>query len=73
MAQNEERPNFVKLSGVQRLGVRVVSIGHFPAFYVVLVPLEYVSNIPPHSSYVTDICFVLFKKKEYKSMKLTMT
>ena len=42
----------------------VVSIGHFPAFYVVFVPLVYIPTILPHSSYVIDICFVLFKKKE---------
>ena len=30
----------------------VVSIGHFAAFYVVLVPLEYIPTIPPHSTYV---------------------
>ena len=30
----------------------VVSIGRFPAFYVVLVLLEYISSVPPHSSYV---------------------
>ena len=36
----------------------------FSCFYVILVPLEYVPSIPPHSSYVIDIFFVLFKKKE---------
>ena len=41
----------------------VVSIGHFPALYVVLVPLEYVPTMPHHSSYIIDICFVLFKRK----------
>ena len=30
----------------------VVSIGCFPAFYVVLVPLDYIQSIPPHSTYV---------------------
>ena len=40
----------------------VVSIGHFPAFYVVFVSLEYVPNT--HSTYVIVSCFVLFKKKE---------
>ena len=44
--------------------VGVVFIGHFPAFYVVFVPLEYITNIPPHASYVIDICFVVFKKRE---------
>ena len=34
----------------------VVSDGHFPAFYVVLVLLEYIPSIPPHSSYVIGIC-----------------
>ena len=36
----------------------VVSIGRFPAFYVVLVPLEYIPSIPPHSTYVI-VYFVL--------------
>ena len=30
----------------------VVSIGHFAAFYVVLVPLEYIPTLPPHFTYV---------------------
>ena len=33
----------------------VVSIGHFRAFYVVFVPLEYTRSIPPHSTYVIAI------------------
>ena len=41
------------------------TIGHFPAFYVVLVPLEYILTIPPHSSYVIEICFVLFKSMDF--------
>ena len=41
---------------------KVVYIGRFAAFYVVLVPLEYIPSIPTHSSYVIDICFVPFKK-----------
>ena len=44
--------------------VTVVSISHFPAFYVVLVPLGYIPSIPLHSSYVIDIRFILFKKWE---------
>ena len=32
--------------------ILVVSIGHSPAFYVVLVPLEYIPTILPHSTYV---------------------
>ena len=43
---------------------KVVSIGHSHTFYVVFVPLEYVPTIPPHSSCVINICFILFKKKE---------
>ena len=39
----------------------IVSSGHSCAFYVVFVPLEYVPTIPPHSSNVIDICFILFK------------
>ena len=31
---------------------QVVSIGHFPAFYVVLVQLEYIPTIPPHSTHL---------------------
>ena len=38
----------------------VVSIGHFPTFYVVFVPLEYVPTIPPHSTCVIVSCFVLY-------------
>ena len=40
---------------------KVVSIGHFPAFYAILVPLEYVPNIPLHSSYIIDF-FHTFQK-----------
>ena len=36
----------------------------FPAFYVVFVPLEYIPTIPPHSTYIIVICFLLFKKRE---------
>ena len=36
------------------------NIGHIPAFYVILVPLEYIPTIPPHSTYIIVICFVLF-------------
>ena len=38
-------------------GRRVISIGRFAAFHVVLVPLEDILTIPPHSSYVIDIFF----------------
>ena len=31
---------------------REVSIGHLTAFYVVLVPMEYIPSEPPHSAYV---------------------
>ena len=31
---------------------KVVSIGRLTAFYVVLVPLEYIPGEPPHSNYV---------------------
>ena len=41
----------------------LVSIGRFPAFYVVLVPLQYVPTIPLLSTYVIDNCFILFKKE----------
>ena len=34
----------------------VVSIGHSRAFYVIFVPLEYITNIPPHSTYAIVIC-----------------
>ena len=43
--------NFINLMHGCRKNL-VVSIGHFPAFYVVFVPLEYISTIPPHSNYV---------------------
>ena len=36
----------------------------FFCFYVLLVPLEYKTTIPSHSTYVIVICFVLFKKRE---------
>ena len=42
----------------------VVSTGCLRAFYVILVPLEYILTIPPHSTYVIVICFILFKKIE---------
>ena len=42
----------------------VVFIGNISAFYVILVPLEYVPTIPSHSAYIIDICFVLCKTRE---------
>ena len=42
----------------------VVSIGAFLAFKVIFTPLEYILTIPPLSSYVINICFVLFKQRE---------
>ena len=41
----------------------VVSIGRFPAFYVVLVPLEYIPSIPPHSSYVIVLMVFTYKAR----------
>ena len=32
---------------------RVVSIGRLTAFYVILVPMEYIPSEPPHSAYVS--------------------
>ena len=40
----------------------VVSIGHSCAFYVVLVPQEYILSLPPNSNYVMVICFVLLNE-----------
>ena len=34
------------------LVMAVVSIGHFAVFDIVLVPLEYIQTLPPHSTYV---------------------
>ena len=42
-------------------GHTVVSIGRLTAFYVVLVPKEYIPSEPPHSAYVI-VSFVLSKK-----------
>ena len=42
-------------------GWKVVSIGAILTFKVIFTPLEYVLIIPPLSSYVINICFVLFK------------
>ena len=39
--------------------IKVIGIGHSCAFYVVFVWLEYIPSIPPHSTYVIIICFVL--------------
>ena len=37
----------------------VVSSGPFRAVHVVFLPLEYIPSVPPHSTYVIVICFVL--------------
>ena len=36
---------------------RVVSSGHFHAFHVVFVPLEYIPTIPPHSTYIIVLSY----------------
>ena len=61
--------------------ILVVSIGHSRAFYAVFVPLEYISNIPPHSTYIIVILIVIrtFRREwatielrlEGKTMKIT--
>ena len=38
--------------------------GRFCAFCLGFPPLEYILSIPPHSSYVIGMCFILFKKCE---------
>ena len=42
----------------------VVSIGVNPTFKVIFTPLEYVPTKPSLSTYIINICFVLFKQKE---------
>ena len=42
-------------------GGEVVSIGAFLAFKFIFTPPEYIQNIPPLSSYIINICLVLFK------------
>ena len=42
---------------------QVVSIGHSRAFYVIFVPQEYILSIPPHSTFVIVICFILLNKQ----------
>ena len=39
-------------------------MGHFCAFCFVFVPLEYVPNVPPHSTYVIVSSFILFNGYE---------
>ena len=39
----------------------VVSIGCFTAFYVVLVPMEFIPSEPPHSAYVI-VSFLYLQK-----------
>ena len=51
-------PHLSKSSRSHR--VRAVSIGVIPTFKVIFTPLEYVPNL---STYVINICFVLFKQK----------
>ena len=41
----------------------VVSIGRFTAFYVVLVPLEYIATITPHSTYVIVLLRKIHRRK----------
>ena len=41
--------------------VKVVSIGHFTAFYVVFILLEYIPIEPPHYTYVI-VLFLYFRK-----------
>ena len=41
--------------------ISVVSIGRLAAFYVILVPMEYIPNEPPHSAYVI-VSFCTCKK-----------
>ena len=43
---------------------RSLSIGAFLAFKVVFTPLEYIPTIPPLSSYVINIRFIIFKRRE---------
>ena len=55
---SEVKPGMLKAS--LHRPTPVVSIGGFAAFKVIFTPLEYVLTIPPLSSYVINICFVLF-------------
>ena len=45
----------IYLTNHMTIAIWVVSIGRFAAFYFVLVPLEYVPTIPPHSTFVLFI------------------
>ena len=51
-----------KLPG-EKFGTLVVSSGHFHAFYIIFVALEYVLTIPPHSTHVI-VKFSYFSKVE---------
>ena len=41
---------------------KVVSSESFHAFYVVFFPLEYITTIPPHSTYVTNSSYSTHKQ-----------
>ena len=44
----------------------VVSIGHSCAFYVVLVPPEYIPSVPPHFTYVIVFLSNMYQNKSYR-------
>ena len=46
---------------LRRVNGLVVSIGRLTAFYVVLVPMEYIPSKPPHSAYVI-VSFLYLQK-----------
>ena len=52
-----------ELKAVASLCDTVVSIGRLTAFYVVLVPMEYILSEPPHSAYVI-VSFCTGHKKQ---------
>ena len=58
--QTNFQPIFGQFQG-KFLGPKVVSIGRLTAFYVVLVPMEYIPSKPPHSAYVTVLLMYLQK------------
>ena len=47
----------------------VVSIGRLTAFYVVLVPLDFIPSEPPLYAYIM-VCFVLCKKAPLFSFEI---
>ena len=48
----ETSSNPPTLTPTSNFDILVISIGHFPALYLILVPLEYILSVPSHSTYV---------------------